>query len=297
MRFHLEKEEIGGVMKLKGENNIATHPNSRLHMGDVGSCEILSYYYRSRGKEVKESLKKHIESGLELIGNISGSRLMRAGTRICEDFQNLLKISFVFHDIGKVFYQRNLRERNGTEYLSFRGHEYFSAYILDSCLIELIKEGVKENIWNSTTFSVLYHHHAMNLSLRWPRVSEHSIRLGFEKLESLRNVLNEIWDKFNLESVIKFKIVGGTLDNLSKLVDGIGNDGYKLFQAEVRRVVDDEVDSKLWLEFATTPKLRKLYLLSLQSLVAVDYIASLWRGGGRGVFQGVIDEFWKLYAT
>ena len=283
-------------MKLNGENNIAAHPNSRLHIGDVRNCEILSYYYKSGNKEVKESLKEHIESGLKLIENISESRLMRAGVKICEDFQNLLKMSFVFHDIGKVFYQRNFRKRNGTEYLSFRGHEYFSAYILDSCLIELIKEGVEENVWNSMTFSVLYHHHAMTLSLRWPRVSEYSIELGFEKLKSLRNVLNEIWGKSNLGSVIEFKIVERTLDNLSKLVDGIGNDGCKQFQAEVRRVVDDEIDNKLWLEFATDPKLRKLYLLSLQSLVAVDYKASFRRGGGRGAFQRVIDEFWKLYA-
>ncbi len=140
---------------------------------------VYSFYLEEcNGKTVREELGSHIENMIQLHhlpGNVE-NYLSRIGLER-EVFKHALKISIVFHDLGKAYYKNNIKTGDECKdnpgkrkkYLSYLGHEFLSTCLLyrtiqTSGTAELESEqweGDFEFIQGAMLYAVLYHHHAM----------------------------------------------------------------------------------------------------------------------------------------
>jgi len=258
------------------------------------------YSYYSEG--IMETLLEHIKEALRLLSKIDNSRISRVGRSLYKNFNKLLIFSVTFHDLGKVFYQGNVYK--GT--MSFRGHEFFSAYIYELFRNELINIHLQDtcleelsNTYKVVTFAILYHHHAMNLYLRkstllkdvsyLKRRERESIIRGFQLLNNLK----EYFSLLTTEGVFnetEFKAATASLNRISSEGSNLGT-----FLVNVRRHLD-EVNKCLWKNFTSDQKFRKLCLLTLSSLITVDYLSAIkGREETTTLFSHVLKEYYKLY--
>ena len=139
---------------------------------------VYSFYLEEcDGRTVREELGNHIENMIQLLhlpGNVE-NYLSRIGLDR-EVFEHALKISIVFHDIGKAYYKNNIRiekckDNPGKQrkYLSYLGHEFLSTCLLYRTIqtpgtAELESqqwENDFEFIQGAILYAVQYHHHAM----------------------------------------------------------------------------------------------------------------------------------------
>jgi len=242
---------------------------------------VLSYY-RKDGNVI-EYLSDHINDCISLLEDFKNSRIGRLGISLDSNFANEVRLSIVFHDLGKVFYQNNPT--------SFSGHEIFSAYILRKFEKELKSQGmVNFRMLKPAMLAVAFHHHPMGIRERLMKISK--IKLSSNFLEFLQNELLAVKDdalyveeRFLLSSVlneIKSKIEKGFLT-----VDDI----RKEFQEEICRDLFNHIISTKDEDIL----IKKLSYLTLVSLVCVDYIAASRKRSGETRFGNVIEEFYKLY--
>ena len=139
---------------------------------------VYSFYLEEcDGRTVREELGNHIENMIQLLhlpGNVE-NYLSRIGLER-EVFQHALKISIVFHDLGKAYYKNNIRiekckDNPGKQrkYLSYLGHEFLSTCLLYRTIQTPGTAELESQQWESDfefiqgaiLYAVLYHHHAM----------------------------------------------------------------------------------------------------------------------------------------
>jgi len=251
--------------------------------------KILSYYLEENGKTVEENLIDHINIALDFTKGLKTSKVARFADKLCRvDFQDLIRLSIIFHDAGKVFYQRNFITKEGRKFLSFKGHEYFSAYIFEEFRNKLIEQSLEDTrkygLYKVCTFAIFYHHHAMNVRLRSPQVKNESIKEGLDLLDSFKND-------------IQYMLRKNELNALENTVDTIKSLPAKSFLTSVRREID-ETNRELWSDLVAKPDVRKLSFLTLSILLVADYSAAQKkRKSGQSMFKRALDDFYRFYLT
>ncbi len=253
--------------------------------------EPLSFYLESKrdGKIVKEYLNQHIHTALSYITEVKNSRSNGLARLYAHDadFEELLRLSIVLHDVGKVFYQNvklNMRENKdtGERYLSFAGHEYISATIAYD-FVSILNEERNAPYYDAVTFSVLYHHHAMShreksldelrkrLQKMHPSEYQHS-------LNKLRSLLDRFLPDYN--------------DVFERVLERLSGAPNRLLDVDIirRRIYDRVV-------LANKPGYRKLAFLLLDSLIVCDYLAASEHRGGSSRFQKIVKEFYDQWLS
>ncbi|MEM3691669.1 MAG: HD domain-containing protein [Candidatus Korarchaeum sp.] len=233
-----------------------------------------------------EYLANHISLCLCYSRGLKGSRIGKLGSSISCNFEDIVRISIVFHDFGKAFY------KEGRGKLSFPGHEVISAYILREYMQKLIEKEPKnaEEIsarLNPSLFAVTFHHHPMGLS---ERIDKLNASLNAESLARLEGEIDFLPEEA-LSDDERALLREVFEDMRSKMEQGMNVN-------DVKRTVSDVIE-RLFGEFAggkeENVRLKKLSYLSLVTLVSVDYLAAEVRGGSRSVFGDAMREFHRYY--
>jgi CRISPR-associated endonuclease Cas3-HD len=243
--------------------------------------EAYAYLYGDR----KQTLREHIYSCLEALDKIKSSKIWNLVKKLCgSSAERYIKIAVIFHDSGKILYQKNFKTKNDVKYLSFYGHEIYSTYFISEFLnakrraIENVKQlDVLRLFKLAVIASVLYHHHAMGVRYRIKRLS----KISYE------NVFVKEFDK----------LIEDLLENPIFLSDILKNksEGH-LSPNNVSNVVSD-LNREIWIEFVKSKKFRKTMLLFTNILLIADYMGSQDRDGTKTEFAKVLDEFLELYST
>jgi CRISPR-associated endonuclease Cas3-HD len=149
----------------------------------------------------------HIASALEIVEKAENSSLFRFAERFYPDFKRAAKLAVVFHDSGKIFYQFK-RGKEGRRYLSFKGHEYFSTYILSMFANNLLEIDVENYEKDGTlrqicTFAIFFHHHAMNVRLRKPEVKPMMFEYGMQLLDKFADEVSIFLDEVERDAMEK----------------------------------------------------------------------------------------------
>lgn len=245
-------------------------------------AEIYSFYT----KDEKETLQEHIVNAIKLINN--NSKLIKYGLRLNKEFTKLVYLAIIFHDLGKVFYQKNITTN---DYISFKGHEVLSAFIMEEFKQKLLELDIdnfeRYDNYSIVTFAILYHHHAMNIKKRVPIVNEESIKAGFQLLSKLKE-LSEKMKKEGYLNELELKAFIKTIEKISR--SNLDN-----FLTMVIRNIDAQ-RTKIWQRFVEEKKFRKTALLLVTTLIAVDYLsAQKTRKDTKTIFSQVINDFYELY--
>lgn len=236
------------------------------------------------GKDVDvlfQSLDEHIKQSMNALNEIKKSKLWMYYLKLFSNgeqklAQKLAEFSVKFHDAGKTFYKWNV-EQDEYAYISFRGHEYLSAYILD----EVLSEGIR--LLNLASIAaVLYHHHAMNLKSRIPD----RIRVcPSDEFKILEDEFKQIFGT-GIDEEIKRRIVE--------------KQGYLFLDnaaiSFVKRHVD-ELNRSIWSEFAGNAKFRKIMLVLTVIVISCDYLGARGRGWRETTFSRAISDMISCYAN
>ncbi len=263
---------------------------------------ILSYYVKENGRISEESLIDHIKSALKVTEELKASKIGKFADKLCDevDFQDLVRLSIIFHDVGKVFYQSNFVSMEGLTFLSFRGHEQFSTYIFEEFRNGLIEQDLenckKYGLYKVCTFSIYYHHHAMNVRLREPYIRksiiDESIRNGLSLLNSFKNDVKRLL----LLKEDEIKALEGAVEDI---IEKLGSQPAGSVLVNVKNEVNG-IKNGLWRDLVAEPKIRKLSFLSLSVLLAADYSSAQKRKSDQekqSIFKRTLDDFCELYLT
>ena len=253
--------------------------------------EIFSYYFKEDGKIIKEKLVDHIKKAMEFTNRLEDSKIIRYVSKLCKhnDFMNLVKFSIIFHDVGKIFYQKNLVIKESQEFISFKGHEYFSTYIFEEFRNQLINQNIEDikkyELQQASTFAILYHHHAMNTKLRYPKMNkkfQRSVYAGLSSLTSLKETLRPWLKKSEFNA-------------FENVMDKIKSSSSKYIPISIQREVN-EINKNLWKTYLIYPRFKKLCFLTLSTLLVADYLAAQKiRGVTKSQFKRVLTEFYNFY--
>lgn len=230
--------------------------------------EIYSFYSPQKGK--KERLREHVLSSLELIKE--KGRIFDFGTSLNKNFYEIVKYSIIFHDFGKVFYNKYYFNEN--KELSFSGHEIISCWGANEYLKHMQENEMKDIDRRIVDLSVLLHHHPMNLSRR------------FKSLKDEYKIIdNEIFELFydELEGIIERKEIDIGKKNVGEIFREVGGPGGLLKDLWI----------KIWMN--SNPNIRMTFLLTTQILVAADYYSAHKVRGGSSQFINVVNNFIKFY--
>ncbi len=268
----------------------------------------------------KQTLGEHIEESLKAIEKIKDGKLWSFYVNTLTDgkelknydeetFEKWLKFAVIFHDIGKVFYQRNFGfdKDEDVKYLNFRGHEFFSTYLADIFIDLWLERDLESRLNEFKDFrwivcsSILYHHHAMGLKSR-ERLDE--IRVcKLEEYDSIINEVNRIFkETSHLDRLFGAGIVETFIGELMKFKSKFRknkNKEYvldKRFISEVFRYVDD-LNARIWTEFVKNKDFRKLMILTTTILIVLDYEGSKTRTEKPPKFYNILKEFVDLYKS
>jgi len=232
--------------------------------------------YSFRRNSIEETLKDHVKEMLRILEDSTDSKVFKFAEKLSVSkkvFHDSIKIAVIFHDSGKIFYQKP----SGN--LSFPGHERASTYILDIFTKKLIRINMLENkVRNLMLFSVLYHHHAMgerNYHI------ESSVKLKHLFEEFTRDV-SELMEQYDLKSYIN-----PLKEVITLFVEKMG------CKPEATQI--KEVENELWDHYVNS-EVKTLMLLSLSILVSLDYeAAKKLRGGAYSPFYPAVKEFTQNY--
>jgi len=254
--------------------------------------KIYSFYYRKNREVIEETLDEHISKALSVINNLIKSPISRYMHRIGINdslkFFNMAKLSIIFHDVGKVFYQRDLSEVQ--EYINFSGHEFFSTYIYKEfhkyCYKLYMKEFISIEI--PIEFSIFYHHHAMDINKREKLLKEKNINTN--KGIYLLNSLTENLSPFLKEEISSkdFKIF---INNLEENLKKNRNNLIASIRMEV-----EEIEKQIWKTIISDNKIKKIsYVLLTVLLVADNIAAQEKRSHLTDVYHTALNDFYNLY--
>jgi len=236
--------------------------------------------YARKSEEFEQVLEEHIEECLKALEELKNTRFWK----LIRENEVELRTAIVFHDSGKIFYQKNFKKGK----LSFEGHEICSAHILDTFAWHY-KKYAKE-ISDLSTAAVLYHHHAMGVKKRANNLRK--IKLKFSNQKEFEEILAE-HEKILLKHLRFFepKAVEKALDDMKSNLRKFFTDN----RVNTVRIVSvcEEIISRVWERFQKDVDFRKKMIALTTALVVCDY-----RGvkGKRTEFGGIIDEFVELYS-
>lgn len=236
---------------------------------------VLSY----SSDRLKEYLAEHVNSCLRYWEELRSSHLGKFGLKLSKRFEDIIRISIVFHDFGKVFYK-------GT---SFRGHEVISTYMLDEYRRELTMSSWKTEgkLLYPSLFATLFHHHPMGLRRRMETIN---VRLDASRIEDLKEELTHLSRKALLPE--ELEVLGETLEGIkSKIERGMRINDVKRYVGEIKRNIFEYFIGGREEEIT----IKKLSYLSLVILVIADYLAAEERRGGRTAFGDVLKEVHMVY--
>jgi CRISPR-associated HD domain protein len=238
------------------------------------SSNILAFYKRyNDGKVFIETLNEHINLCLEFFKKFEETRFWKSiNISLKEEY---VKFAIIYHDVGKIFYQKHLirDKEKGIEYLSFRGHEFISTWmlkrVLEKRIKKLILEGLDEKtvadielLSKSAQFAVLYHHHAMDIKERLNELDMINIR---EFTEEEYQILSK---EFSSVYKIKLEDIDPSFNNFLCNKNEM-NKKLKEIKFNV-----ENINSEIWRIYNTKPFNKKVMLTFLLALIYVDYKAS-----------------------
>jgi len=239
-------------------------------------------------ENVKEELDKHISNALSFYRKLDSSLFVEnINSKLLEKpvFRELVKYAVVFHDLGKVFYQGNFVKENC---LSFTGHEFFSTILFNLHVENL----VENNVLNSkeaymefkypVLFSILYHHHAMGYSRRLRKLGE--IRID-------REIVDERIEKDIPKTLVHYvskNEVSGIVKNLKLILEkALKNSAIILEETH-------SIGVNVWKALETHPKLKKLALATLSTLIILDYLSAYeGRKGPKLKFYNILEQHYR----
>jgi CRISPR-associated endonuclease Cas3-HD len=252
---------------------------------------VLSYRREEGNSIVEEYLSDHINDCIDLLKGLRSSRIGRAGISLDPGFPDAVRLSAVFHDLGKAFY----RARGGGP-ASFVGHEILSAYLLREFQWNLLKrgDGDSEGLSRSLTpalFAVAFHHHPMGIGERLK---------GIERAELSPGPLEDLLGELSLlrEGALgaeEGRLLVSTLEAVKRrMCEGA------LRAKDIRRQFSHKIEAMFFDLFSSLeregPALKRLSNMALAALISADYISARRRRGGRVArFGEVLEEFHALY--
>lgn len=251
------------------------------------------YAYYSNNTQY-ETLRDHIREALKVAEKME--RVSNYGFKLSKNFPLILKLSIILHDSGKVVFNQYFFNPNRE--LSFRGHEFVSAWFAYN-LGEVVEKSISKpsrSEWDVIAFSIINHHHPMQIFDRCRALYEETFSRYIINEETIdlfikETEIDEILKDEELREILEFfkndsfleKIRGHSLKTIAEYVCG----DYGLYSNLWRRV---------W--FNAEPKIRQLFLLNEQALVAADYYsASINRGEAKSEFGRATLQFVKLYSS
>jgi CRISPR/Cas system-associated endonuclease Cas3-HD len=260
---------------------------------------IYSYYEENPSSLLKEKLIDHISECLSAIYNFRNSKiygyLMKMPCKWSIEPSDAIRLSIVFHDAGKIFYQKNYEydEKRNVNHLSFKGHEFLSFYIFKKFLFNFTESNAETSILSACNFSILFHHHAMNTQQR--RKVRVTCNMTLEELQinELRNVLAKFL-KSNRELKALDYALNQTIEEIKASHD------VKIFVENITYTsLKSSEYRKMWDEFVKNPTFRKISLALLTTLLAADYFSARKLRGGRGPsdFHIVLMDFHNYYLS
>ncbi len=221
--------------------------------------------------------------------------LAEKGVRIKYDYKNILCTAIVFHDIGKALYQeRVINALRHSKYVSFAGHEVFSALLLDRLAKKLSREKPEQHSAEAlipAVFAVLYHHHSLILDRRIDRLQYVIKTMDADKIDSIARMI--------YGELSGFKVTGVLVNELLNLVGEEIRSSADAMRASSLRHLVNMLDENLKRIIASGKKkyviLKKIMYLTLSALIALDYEAARRRRGGTPTLFGRICGEWLLY--
>lgn len=234
--------------------------------------------------EPEQTLEEHLKLCLEAFGSLTSTKL----SDLFKGNEELLNVAIVFHDSGKIFYQRRIKKGKG-----FLGHELFSTFIVDEFLQS---EDLNLNFESRFLIDaiVFYHHYAMGLREREEKFLK-EFKSGFNVGEEkeLEEILREheglVVELLNLDkSAIKkaMKRVKGVIIN--HFENGVLHYGW-IFKS--LRYINKEI----WDRFVADKGFRKLMFLGINAMRIVDYLGVKADKGKETDFSRVVEEFVSIY--
>mgnify|MGYP000411290010 CR=1 FL=1 len=261
---------------------------------------IYSYYEEGAGFSLKEKLVDHIDECMRILSSFDDSRIHKYLVKMpCKwsiKPSDAIRLLVVFHDVGKVFYQKDYEydEKRNVKYLSFKGHEFLSFYIFNKFSYEIEKYHTDSNIiLSACSFSILFHHHAMNPEQRRKVRMKCDITLEDLKINELKNMLTRF-----LKNEWELNALDCTLSTLIRDIKACGS--VKRFIENVTYAsLKGEEYKNLWDYFVTCSMFKKISLVFLATLLTVDYLSAYkLRGGGEpSDFHKVLMDFHNYYLS
>ena len=254
--------------------------------------KVLSY----KDDRNEELLKEHIEEGLKLINDAKESKGIKFGEKIFEKYKEkslkkdykyieCLKLAWIFHDLGKVFYQKPNAKR-----LIFVGHEILSTFLFKKFLSLIYQYDM-----DFALFSVLYHHHAMNLKNREIKmyIDNESYECAYEIFKG--NYFEKIYNILTNYNLNKYsQAFNDTINEVGKFLEEYD---MSIFVSNVKNNVR-YVSEELWKRYisGTEHEFKKLSLLTTSILNCLDYeVSKQKRKYSRSIFSEVSKEYIKYY--
>lgn len=257
--------------------------------------KLLAYYKEDKKEIKKETLEDHVKSCIHYYENFKRTKFWKTIENLYL-IDNFIEYAIKFHDVGKIFYQKNIVKKDDKIYLSFLGHEFFSTWMLYK-LIKKYKENLiqKENtdedkinqvnlLEKASLFAVLYHHHAMDIKSRLN---------SFRELDVKKLILSENeYEEVNKDFSLIFKIKLEDIDNNFKyyLID---KDKLKNKIENIYGIIQD-INNEIWKKYAESSFNKKVMLIVLLTLIYSDYkVSNISRKSSSespGYFMRVIDE-------
>jgi CRISPR-associated endonuclease Cas3-HD len=218
----------------------------------------------------KQSLGKHIEDSIKALENeIKNTKIWKYYVTLNnygeEHVKKWTKFIIVFHDLGKIFYQRNVKLYINKEYLNFAGHEFISTFLADKFLELWLKNNIEDRFSEYTDFrwviigSILYHHHALGLKKR-ERLNEIKVCMNHEEFKKIIEKSNETIK--NSLKVFEEEVISQFVSELEAIEPERTNAHNMLVLSKDRlsdiyRYVSEGLNEKIWEKFIGDKKHNK----------------------------------------
>jgi len=213
-----------------------------------------------------QTLEEHISLCLENLDKIYRGKIKSyINTLMKEDLYEWLKLSIIFHDAGKCFYE--IYDRNNKKH-GFVGHEWLSFWFLSNFLKSLKRYNDYNDLYEKLSlFLVLCHHHAMDIEKRLSYLTRKSRYLVTYKVEKCLTII----EKFLEDSMFNDKLV--IKDFKNKILKNVKNINNNFFIFK-RYITNNEYKS-LWDScWLGSSLFRKISTITLDVLMYCDYKGS-----------------------
>jgi len=276
---------------------------------EIDGDSIYSYYVEKGGEIFREKLTDHVKEALSTVSCSKQSKISQYIEKILGSidirFAEAVRLSIIFHDIGKIFYQKNYKydKIHNKRYLSFTGHEFLSSYIFNKFAFRLANSETLSKMLSACNFSILFHHHAilfrrhaMNLKYRTSPYRE-PITVGKAVVDDVKIERLKILNQFLKSSEVEpWRAAINDVEvevKKSKDVNAfIGSVVSSMFSPQ-------GLGSKIWRIFISDSIFRKTSLALLSTLLVADYFSALkLRPESKpSTFHNVLREFYSYYLS